>query len=128
MTEDDIKKNWNYFKSLAKQFHQTEEFVDHAVDSTGKLLNGKTFSNEFAKLLTHDLETLRESVNNDDITISNWTSVAKRRLEPGMSEDETWLILGKPLDEQEAGNEKQLMYNNTRYVFLQDGIVKSVIN
>lgn len=51
MTEDDIKKNWNYFKSLAKQFQQTEQFVDHAMDSTGKLMNGKTFSNEFAKLL-----------------------------------------------------------------------------
>ena len=51
MTEDDIKKNWNYFKSLAKQFQQTEEFVDHSMNSTGKLKNGKTFSNEFAKLL-----------------------------------------------------------------------------
>ena len=51
MTEDDIKKNWNYFKSLAKQFQQTEQFVDHSMDSTGKLKNGKTFSNEFAKLL-----------------------------------------------------------------------------
>lgn len=51
MTEDNIKKNWNYFKSLAKQFQQTEQFVDHALDSTGKPLNGKTFSNEFAKIL-----------------------------------------------------------------------------
>lgn len=51
MTEDDIKKNWNYFKSLAKQFQQTEQFVDHSMDSTGKLKNEKTFSNEFAKLL-----------------------------------------------------------------------------
>ena len=51
MTEDDIKKNWNYFKSLAKQFQQTEQFVDHSMDSTGKLKNGKTFSNEFAKAL-----------------------------------------------------------------------------
>lgn len=51
MTVDDIKKNWNYFKSLAKQFQQTEQFVDHAMDSSGKLKNGKTFSNEFAKLL-----------------------------------------------------------------------------
>lgn len=51
MTKDDIKKNWNYFKSLAKQFQQTEQFVDHAMDNTGNLTNGKTFSNEFAKLL-----------------------------------------------------------------------------
>lgn len=51
MTKDDIKKNWNYFKSLAKQFQQTEQFVDHAMDISGNLKNGKTFSNEFAKLL-----------------------------------------------------------------------------
>lgn len=51
MTEEHIKKNWNYFKSLAKQFQQTEQFVDHTMDSNGKLKNGQTFSNEFAKLL-----------------------------------------------------------------------------
>ncbi len=51
MTEDDIIKNWNYFRSLAKQFQQTEQFVDHSIESNGILKNGKTFSNEFAKLL-----------------------------------------------------------------------------
>lgn len=51
MTETDIKNNWNYFRSLTKQFQQTEQFVDHYIDSNGNMTNGKTFSNEFAKLL-----------------------------------------------------------------------------
>ncbi len=51
MTETDIKNNWNYFRSLTKQFQQTEQFVDHYMDSNGNMINGKIFSNEFAKLL-----------------------------------------------------------------------------
>ena len=51
MTETDIKNNWNYFCSLTKQFQQTEQFVDHSMDSNGDMINGQTFSNEFAKLL-----------------------------------------------------------------------------
>lgn len=51
MLEDDIKVNWYYFCSLAKQLHNTVQFVDHSVDSNGNLINGLTFSNEFAKLL-----------------------------------------------------------------------------
>ena len=51
MTETDIKNNWNYFRSLAKQFQQTEQYVDHSMDSNGNIINGQTFSNEFAKLL-----------------------------------------------------------------------------
>lgn len=51
MTETDIKNNWNYFRSLTKQFQQTELFVDHSMDSKGDMINGSTFSNEFAKLL-----------------------------------------------------------------------------
>ncbi len=79
MTEDDIKKNWNYFKSLAKQFHQTEQFVDHALDSTGKLLNGKTFSNEFAKLLllsTSEFEVIAKAIYIESgYTVNNKTNI-----------------------------------------------------
>lgn len=51
MTNTDIISNWIYFRSLAKQLNDTEQFVDHAIDSSGKLVNGSVFSNEFAKLL-----------------------------------------------------------------------------
>lgn len=51
MTEKDIKTNWYYFCSLAKQLDQTRQYVDHTLDSKGAYVNGKTFSNEFAKIL-----------------------------------------------------------------------------
>ena len=41
MTQTDIKNNWNYFRSLTKQFQQTEQFVDHYIDSDGNMANGK---------------------------------------------------------------------------------------
>lgn len=51
MRENDIKMNWYYFQALSKQLKDTEQFVDHSIDEKGNLLNGKTFSNEFAKIL-----------------------------------------------------------------------------
>lgn len=51
MTESNIKENWYYFRSLANQLQQTEQFVDHSVNKRNKMLNGFTFSNEFAKIL-----------------------------------------------------------------------------
>ena len=51
MLEEDIKVNWYYFCSLAKQLHITEQYVDHSIDSSGNIINGLAFSNEFAKLL-----------------------------------------------------------------------------
>lgn len=51
MTDSDIKFSWYYFCSLASQLKQTEQFVDHSVGVDGALANGKTYSNEFAKIL-----------------------------------------------------------------------------
>lgn len=51
MTEDDIKVNWYYFRSLASQLKQTEQYVEHSLDASGNMWNGDTFSNEFAKIL-----------------------------------------------------------------------------
>ena len=51
MTEANIKENWYYFRSLANQLQQTEQFVDHSVNEKKEMLNGSTFSNEFAKIL-----------------------------------------------------------------------------
>ena len=51
MTESDIKVNWYYFRSLASQLRQTEQFVDHSVDANGIMKNASTYSNEFAKIL-----------------------------------------------------------------------------
>lgn len=46
----DVKSNWYYFCSLAKQLDQTTQYVDHSVVA-GKIVNGETFSYEFAKIL-----------------------------------------------------------------------------
>ena len=51
MTESDIKINWYYFRSLASQLQQTEQYVDHSLDSNGNMSNGLTFSNEFVKIM-----------------------------------------------------------------------------
>lgn len=51
MDENDIKTNWYYFRSLTKQLHDTEQFVDHSLDKNGILVNGSTCSYEFAKIL-----------------------------------------------------------------------------
>ena len=51
MTESNIKENWYYFRSLANQLQQTEQFVDHSMNEKNEMHNGSTFSNEFAKLL-----------------------------------------------------------------------------
>ena len=51
MTEVDIKNNWYYFRSLAKQLQDTEQYVDHSIGTAGMMLNAGTFSNEFAKIL-----------------------------------------------------------------------------
>lgn len=51
MTEADVKAYWYYFRSLANQLCQTEQYVDHSFDKNGIMINGVTFSNEFAKIL-----------------------------------------------------------------------------
>ena len=51
MTENDIKINWYYFRSLTRQLHDTEQFVDHSLDVNGNMINSSTCSNEFAKIL-----------------------------------------------------------------------------
>lgn len=51
MTQNDILVNWYYFRSLAKQLCDTEQFVDHALNSSGDMINAATCSNEFAKIL-----------------------------------------------------------------------------
>ena len=51
MTESDIKVYWYYFRSLATQLKQTEQYVDHSLNVSGTMQNGSVFSNEFAKIL-----------------------------------------------------------------------------
>ena len=51
LNELDIRMGWYYFCSIATQFNNTMQFVDHSVDCSGKLINAGTTSNEFAKIL-----------------------------------------------------------------------------
>lgn len=51
MTEKEVLSNWYYFCSLSKQLYNTMNYVDHRLDSTGLMVNGQCFSDEFAKLL-----------------------------------------------------------------------------
>ena len=51
MDENTIKEFWNYYTALENQLQNTEQYVDHSIDRNSKLINGKTFSNEFAKIL-----------------------------------------------------------------------------
>lgn len=51
LTETDIKSNWYYFCSLTEQLQRTTKYVDHDVDAAGVIINGTTFSYEFAKIL-----------------------------------------------------------------------------
>ena len=51
MTELSIQSNWEYFKYLVEQLHQTERYVDHSRADDGRLLNGETCSMEFAKII-----------------------------------------------------------------------------
>ena len=46
-----IKTNWYYFCALANQLQNTTQYVDHATDDNNNLINGRTFSNEFANIL-----------------------------------------------------------------------------
>lgn len=43
--------SWRYYCSIASEFENTIQYVDDAVGDDGKLSNGKTFSNEFYKIL-----------------------------------------------------------------------------
>ena len=50
MDESKIKSFWNYYKALENQLRQTEQYVDHSIENA-KMVNGRAFSNEFAKIL-----------------------------------------------------------------------------
>ncbi len=68
MTKSDIKANWQYFSTLANQLKQTEQFVDHSLNSDGDFSNGLTFSNEFAKILlltASEFEIISKSLCNE---------------------------------------------------------------
>ena len=75
MKESDIKHNWYYFCSLASQLDETEQFVDHSIDNKGNIVNGKTFSNEFAKLLM--LSSSEFEVISKSLCIESGAKVAK---------------------------------------------------
>lgn len=51
ITIEEAISNWHYFCALSSQLAKTEQFVDHSVNENGEMINGNTFSWEFAKLL-----------------------------------------------------------------------------
>ena len=75
MKESDIKHNWYYFRSLASQLAETEQFVDHSINDQGIIINGNTFSNEFAKLLM--LSSSEFEVISKSLCIESGIKVAK---------------------------------------------------
>ena len=77
MKEKDIKNNWYYFCSLASQLQQTTQYVDHSTDRTNNIINGKTFSNEFAKILmlaASEFEVVSKSLCVEAGVTLNWNA------------------------------------------------------
>lgn len=77
MTLNDIKVNWYYFRALAKQLHDTEQFVDHSLNSDGRMINGNTCLNEFAKILmlaSAEFEIIAKSICNESGVILRWSA------------------------------------------------------
>lgn len=77
MTEEDIKVNWYYFRSLTNQLYQTEQFVDHSIDAEGNMVNANTYSNEFAKILmlvASEFEVIARTLCSESGITLRWNS------------------------------------------------------
>ena len=77
MKEEDIKYNWYYFRSLTNQLQDTEQYVDHTLNSEGEMCNATTFSNEFAKILmlaASEFETIAKALCEEAHISMKWNS------------------------------------------------------
>lgn len=77
MNDKDIRINWYYFCSLASQLQKTTQFVDHVTDQDGRIINGETFSNEFAKILLlacSEFEVIAKSLCKESGIILRWNA------------------------------------------------------
>ncbi|MBR1543270.1 MAG: hypothetical protein IJ626_00015 [Muribaculaceae bacterium] len=82
---------------------------------------------DFEKYARSMVEDISAYIDANEVRITNWSNVETGKLQNGMSEDEVWLIYGKPINRQEMDSEAQLLYDNFMHIFTVNGIVTSVV-
>ena len=84
---------------------------------------------DFMQLCKKPLVSLFEYIRTNKPVITDWYRVCEGTLKKGMSMDEMKLIYGWPIDKQEGNDgEVQYTFNTFTYIYIKDGVVKSIID
>lgn len=88
----------------------------------------REYLDEFAKLHKETVKQMLEAITtNPAPTVTHWTEIKNKEVVKGMTKQECLLAFGKPVSVQVQGDKEEWMYDSYTYLFLENGVVTSLI-